>query len=112
MDVTVLLSSADSATRSNPEGDRKRKVGPLLISAAAIAALAAPAAATARAIPRLDPARHAATSQSALAAMVAAGTKYHAAANYGNENALAGSPRKVTAQTAVRPDDRSGPRAI
>jgi hypothetical protein len=110
MDVTVLLSSTDSATRSNPEGDRKRKVGPLLISAAAIAALAAPAAATARAIPRLDPARHAATS--ALAAMVAADTKYHAAANYRNEKALAGSPRKVTAQKAVRPDDRSGPRAI
>jgi hypothetical protein len=112
MDVTVLLSSTDSATRSNPGGDRKRKVGPLLISAAAIAALAAPAAATARAIPRLDPASHAATSQTALAAMMAAGTKYHAAANYRNEKALAGSPRKVTAQKAVRPDDRSGPRAI
>jgi hypothetical protein len=112
MDVTVLLSSTDSATRSNPEGDRKRKVRPLLISAAAIAALAAPAAATARAIPRLDPSLKSTSSQSALAAMVAAGTKYHAAANYGNEKALAGSPRKVTAQTAVRPDDRSGPRAI
>ena len=117
MDVTVLLSSTDSATRSNPEGDRTRKVGPLLISAAAIAALAAPAAATARIIPRLDPAKHAASlkstsSQSGLAAMMAAGTKYHAAANYGNEKALAGSPRKVTAQTAVRPDDRSGLRAI
>jgi hypothetical protein len=112
MAVTVLLSSTDSATRSNPEGERKRKVGPLLISAAAIAALAAPAAATARINPRLDPASHATTSESALAAMVAAGTKYHAAANYRSEEALAGSPRKVTAQKAVRPDDRSGPRAV
>jgi hypothetical protein len=43
--------------------------------------------------------------------MIAAGTKYHAAANYRNEKTLVGSSRKVTAQTALRPDDRSGPRA-
>ena len=117
MDANVLLSSTDSATRSTPEGDRKSKVGPLVISAAAIAALAAPAAATARIIPRLDPAKHVAglkstSSQSTLAAMIAAGTKYHAAANYPNEETLVGSSPKVTAQKAVRPDDRSGPRAI
>ena len=116
MDVTVLLSSTDRATRSNSEGDRKRKVRLLIISAAAIAVLAAPAAATARIIPRQDPAKHVASlkstsSQSTLAAMIAAGTKYHAAANYRNEKPLFGSSRKVTAQKAVRPDDRSGPRA-
>jgi hypothetical protein len=52
------------------------------------------------------------SSQSALAAMVAAGTKYHAAANYRNEKTLVGSARKVTAQKAVRPDDRAGVRGI
>jgi hypothetical protein len=53
-----------------------------------------------------------AKTQSALAAMVAAGTRYHAAANYRNEKTLVGSARKVTAQTAVRPDDRAGVRGI
>jgi hypothetical protein len=43
--------------------------------------------------------------------MIAAGTKYHAAANYRDEKPLVGSSPKVTAQQAVRPDDRSGPRA-
>jgi hypothetical protein len=118
MDATVLLSSTDSATQSNPERDRTSKVRPLIISAAAVAALAAPTAATARIIPRQDPAKHVAglkstSSQStALAAMIAAGTKYHAAANHGDEKTLVGTSRKVTAQKAVRPDDRSGPRAI
>jgi hypothetical protein len=112
MDVTVLLSSTDRATRSNSEGDRKRKVRLLIISAAAIAVLAAPAAATARITPRLDPSLKSTSSQSALAAMVAAGTKYHAAANYRNEKTPAGSVRKVPAHKAARPDDRSGPRAI
>ena len=50
--------------------------------------------------------------QSALAAMIAAGTRYHAAANYRNEKTLVGSARKVTVQTAVRPDDRAGVRGI
>ena len=52
------------------------------------------------------------SSQSALAAMIAAGTKYHAAANYANEKTLVGSARKVTAQKVVRPDDRAGVRGI
>jgi hypothetical protein len=52
------------------------------------------------------------SSQSALAAMIAAGTKYHAAANYRNEKTLVGSARKVTAQKSVRPDDRAGVRGI
>ena len=112
MDVTVLLSSTDSATRSNPEGDRKRKGRLLIISAAAITVLAAPAAATARITPRLDASLKSSSSQSALAATVAAGTKYHAAANYRNEKTLVGSAPKFTAHKAVRPDDRSGPRAI
>jgi hypothetical protein len=51
-------------------------------------------------------------STSTLAAMIAAGTKYHAAANYRNEKTLVGSARKVTAQKAVRPDDRAGVRGI
>jgi len=50
--------------------------------------------------------------QSALAEMIAAGTKYHAAANYRNEETLVGSARKVTVQKAVRPDDRAGVRGI
>jgi hypothetical protein len=50
--------------------------------------------------------------QSALEAMIAAGTKYHAAANYRNEKTLVGSARKVTAQQGVRPDDRAGVRGI
>ena len=50
--------------------------------------------------------------QSALAAMMAAGTRYHAAANYRNEKTLVGSARKVTAQQGVRPDDRAGVRGI
>jgi len=53
-----------------------------------------------------------AKAQSALAAMIAAGTKYHAAANYRNEKTLVGSARKVTAQQGVRPDDRAGVRGI
>ena len=53
-----------------------------------------------------------ASSQSALAAMLAAGTKYHAATNYRNEKTLVGSARRVTAQKAVRPDDRAGVRGI
>jgi hypothetical protein len=50
--------------------------------------------------------------QSALAVMVAAGTKYHAAAEYRNEKTLAGSARKLTAQQGVRPDNRPGVRGI
>jgi hypothetical protein len=53
-----------------------------------------------------------AKSSSALAAMITAGTKYHAAANYRNEKTLAGSARKVTAQKVARPDDRAGVRGI
>ena len=52
------------------------------------------------------------SSQSALKAMIAAGTKYHAAANYRNEKTLVGSAHKVTAQQGVRPDDRAGLRGI
>ena len=113
MDATVLLSSTASATRTNPDGDRKRTVGLLIISAAAIAALAAPVAATAKITPKQNPAKHT-MSQSALAAMIAAaaGRPYHAAANYRYEQTLVGSARKVKAQKAVRPDDRSGHRGI
>jgi hypothetical protein len=50
--------------------------------------------------------------QSTLAAMVAAGTKYHATANYRNEKTLVGSDLKSTAQKVVRPDDRAGRRGI
>ena len=52
------------------------------------------------------------SASSALAAMIAAGTKYHAAANARNEKTLVGSARTVTAQKGVRPDDRAGVRGI
>jgi hypothetical protein len=52
------------------------------------------------------------STQSALAAMLAAGTKYHATANYRNEKTQVGSDRKSTAQKIVRPDDRAGRRGI
>ena len=50
------------------------------------------------------------SSQSTLATMLAAGTRYHAAANYRNEKALVRAAK--ASQAAVRPDDRSGPRGI
>jgi len=53
-----------------------------------------------------------AKAQSALAAMIAGGTRYHAVANYRNEKTLVGNARKVTAQQGVRPDDRAGVRGI
>jgi len=52
------------------------------------------------------------SSQSTLATMLAAGTSYHAAANYRNERTSVGTVRTHKAQTSVRPDDRSGPRGI
>ena len=50
------------------------------------------------------------SSQSTLATMLAAGTSYHAAANYRNEKKLVRATKAP--QTGVRPDDRSGPRGI
>ena len=50
------------------------------------------------------------SSQSTLATMLAAGTRYHAAANYRNEKTLVRAAKAP--QTGVRPDDRSGPRGI
>jgi len=47
------------------------------------------------------------SSKSSLALMTAAGIRYHAAANYKNEQRLLG-----TTNSSVRPDDRSGPRGI
>ena len=52
------------------------------------------------------------SSQSVLAAMIAAGTRYHAAANYRNEKTLVGSGLTAKAQKGVRPDDRAGVRGI
>jgi len=53
------------------------------------------------------------SSQSLLATMVAAGTKYHAAANYRNEKTLAGTVHSRKAQQkGVSPDNRAGVRGI
>jgi len=51
------------------------------------------------------------SSQTVLALMKAAGTRYHAAANYKNEQHLSGT-KLVTGSSGVRPDDRPGPRGI
>jgi hypothetical protein len=49
--------------------------------------------------------------QSELSVMTQAGIRYHAAANLRNEKNIAGSVTSaMSAQTHVRPDDRSGPR--
>jgi hypothetical protein len=47
------------------------------------------------------------STKSSLAAMTAAGIRYHAAANYKNEQRLLGATN-----SGVRPDDRPGPRSI
>jgi hypothetical protein len=53
------------------------------------------------------------SSQSVLATMVAAGTRYHAAANYRDEKTLYGSMHSRKAQqSGARPDDRAGVRGI
>jgi hypothetical protein len=52
-----------------------------------------------------------ASSQSVLAVMKAAGIRYHAAANYKNEQRLTGS-RFLFTSTGVRPDDRAGLRGV
>jgi hypothetical protein len=53
------------------------------------------------------------SSQSVLATMVAAGTRYHAAANYRDEKSLYGTMHSRKAQqSGVRPDDRAGVRGI
>ncbi|HZO96405.1 MAG TPA: hypothetical protein VFB42_03445 [Gaiellaceae bacterium] len=49
------------------------------------------------------------SSASVLAIMQAAGTSFHAAANYRNEKHLV-APGKQATRAHVRPDDRSGPR--
>jgi len=46
------------------------------------------------------------SSKSSLAVMTAAGIRYHAAANYRNEQRLLGT------STGARPDDRPGPRGV
>jgi hypothetical protein len=46
------------------------------------------------------------SSKSTLAVMTAAGIRYHAAANYRNEQRLLGT------NTGARPDDRPGPRGV
>lgn len=51
------------------------------------------------------------SSESALAVMNAAGIRYHAAANYKNEQRLTGS-RFVSPARSVRPDDRPGVRGV
>ena len=83
-------------------------------AACAAAALGTPIAAQAHIVASGGAAASAksTSSQSALKAMITAGTKYHAAANYRNEKTLVGSARKVTAQQGVRPDDRAGVRGI
>ena len=53
------------------------------------------------------------SSQSVLATMVAAGTRYHAAANSRDEKTLVGSIHSRKAQQSrIRPDDRAGVRGI
>ena len=49
----------------------------------------------------------ASSSKSTLAAMTAAGIRYHAQANYKNEQRLYGS-KFATKSAAARPDDRAG----
>jgi len=50
------------------------------------------------------------SSQKVLATMTAAGVRYHAAANYKNEQRLTGS--RLASPSGARPDDRPGLRGV
>jgi hypothetical protein len=100
-----LLSSSDRNPRSKPKGDTmKTRLYMLTAAACAATALVSPVAQA-----QLDgnwsygaavksTASLKTYSKSTLAAMRAAGTSYHASA--------------AKSQSAVRPDDRSGPRGV